>query len=507
MKKIFKLMLIAGFIGFLLPSCDLDRFPTNAVPFDESFRTVEDARNQLNGLYSQFRTRFYGIFAQSTEVMSDLFNAVIPPGAGNIAGALHRIDMTMLGSSDIASVWRLSYSAINNANIFLERVHEIELRTPADSSTIRDFIGQAHYIRAHLYYILITHFGVAYTSQGGPEAPGVPLVTRFDLDYRPERATVGETYQFIMAELDSAYRRIATQGQSRSIRITRDAVKALRSKVQLEMGDNEGAAKTALYLINSDRYPLVTTAEELLDGWRNDNWTEDILLMNVTGTESANFQDFFSRFNAGTASPGSPGQHFAPFFVPTQTVIDLFEPNDLRRQVYLSNPMVDRVFSNGMPREGVVFLRKWRMNDNYAPAPGNYQHKPKVHRIAEQYLIAAEALGPTAEGIGILTRLRTARGATIPVDANNFTQILRDEWVREMIGEGRRIQSLKRWGIGFDGRVPQNPNIIAGGDMQEYYTLLEAPANFYRFTWPVPLNEIRTNPNIRQTPEWDTGVQ
>jgi hypothetical protein len=499
MKKILKLMLVAGFLGFLLPSCELDKYPVDSILFQDSYQSITDATNHWNGLYSIFRTRFNGIFAQPTEVMSDLFNATLPPGSSNIAGVLHRLDVTMLSDNDISAVWRLCYSALVNVNVFLERVNEIPLSSRADTARITNYKGHAHYMRAHLYYILIKHFGVAYNPATAGSDMGVPLVIRYDLNYRPERASVRAIYNFILDELESAEAMIAAQGAARSERITRDAVLALRSKIQLNMRDNARAAATALELIKSGRYPLVTDSLSLLRGWRDDDWSEDILLMYVAETEGVNEQSYFERWDAAS-------QYFAPFFVPTQTVVNLYEESDLRRKIYLSNPTTDVVFANGQRRTGIYFLRKWPITTNYAPSPGNHQHKPKVHRIAEQYLIAAEALGAnglgTVTGIEILTELRAARGATIAVDEANFETMLRGEWVREMIGEGVRIECLKRWGIGFNGRVPQNPNTIAGGDMQEYYSLREAPANYYRFTWPVPLNEIRTNPNIRQTQSW-----
>jgi len=510
MKNILKLMMVVGFVGFLSSSCELDKYPTDSVLFIESYQTVTDATNNWNGLYSIFRTRFYGAFAQPTEVMSDLFNASLPPGSSNIAGALHRLDITMLSDNDIANVWRLCYSAINNVNVFLERVDEIEVTAPADIALIRNYKGHAHYMRAHLYYILIKHFGAAYTVDTA--APGVPLVTVYDLDARPVRASVGTIHNFILDELVLAETMITDTNRIHrpggNERITRDAVWALRSKIQLNMGLNAEAAETALRLINSGRYPLVTDSAALSRGWRDDDWSEDILLMHVKETESANEQNYFSRWNAATGQ-----QRFEPFFIPTRTVVDLYEAEDLRRKVYLSNPATDVIFANNWRRPGIIFLRKWSMTTNYAPRPGNYQHKPKVHRIAEQYLIAAEALGygnspiNRPEAIRILTEFRDARGAVIEVNDANFEQMLRDEWVREMIGEGVRIECLKRWGMGFSGRVPQNPNIIAGGDMQEYYSELEVSetaGNIHRLTWPVPINELRTNPNIRQTPAWET---
>jgi len=65
------------------------------------------------------------------------------------------------------------------------------------------------------------------------------------------------------------------------------------------MRDNVGAAYYANLVINTGRYPLVSTETALRAMWRNDNSTEDIFLLDVTassfGTSAvgagANFND------------------------------------------------------------------------------------------------------------------------------------------------------------------------------------------------------------------------
>jgi len=123
-----------------------------------------------------------------------------------------------------------------------------------------------------------------------------------------------------------------------------------------------------------------------------------------------------------------------------------------------------------------------------------FRHRQRIHGIAEMYLIAAEAgNNPTR-----LSQLRQARGAGTVTTLDE----LRDEWTREKIGEGFRIENLRRWEIGFNGRVPQDPGAVHLPGNFEFTGRHVTSDQLYRFTFPIPQNDIRTNPNMVQTPSW-----
>ena len=79
---------------------------------------------------------------------------------------------------------------------------------------------------------------------------------------------------------------------------------------------------------------------------------------------------------------------------------------------------------------------------------------------------------------------------------------IRKEWFRETVGEGMRKYCLKRWGVGFDGRVPQDGalNIVQQGDV---FTGKSIAANSYIFQWPIPSHEMKINRNLEQNPGYD----
>ena len=113
---------------------------------------------------------------------------------------------------------------------------------------------------------------------------------------------------------------------------------------------------------------------------------------------------------------------------------------------------------------------------------------PKVFRLAEQYLIRAEAYcrnSQYAKASADLTTLRTSRyttGGNISVGPDNWLQTISDERVRELYMEGFRLQDLKRWNRGFE-RTPQTSSQKEGSS-------LAIKAGNPLFVWPIPRNEI-----------------
>ena len=113
---------------------------------------------------------------------------------------------------------------------------------------------------------------------------------------------------------------------------------------------------------------------------------------------------------------------------------------------------------------------------------------PKVFRLAEQYLIRAEAYaeqGNYAEASYDLSTLRRARyqtGGAVSVNADNWLEIVEQERVKELYMEGFRLQDLKRWHKGFE-REPQDQSLENGSS-------LKVEADDPMFVWPIPQHEI-----------------
>ena len=126
--------------------------------------------------------------------------------------------------------------------------------------------------------------------------------------------------------------------------------------------------------------------------------------------------------------------------------------------------------------------------------------------ISEMYLIAAEAayMKDNASNINstkYLNELQSARGAS---KTDGTLQNIKEEWYKELVGNGHRFVCLKRWGDGFEGRPAQAAAsaIVMTG---EYYTERTMEAGAYVMNWPVPSYELKLNDNLVQNAGYEAN--
>lgn len=140
----------------------------------------------------------------------------------------------------------------------------------------------------------------------------------------------------------------------------------------------------------------------------------------------------------------------------------------------------------------------------------NYRNAHKVFRIAEMYLIAAEAAanGAGSDAAKYLNAVRTNRGLEA-LETVSMADV-KAERARELMFESSRINDLKRWNDGFGARLPQSGKNSKGEEVAMIekgagYEQLTVNGGDYRFVWPIPANEIYANQNLlnQQNPGWD----
>lgn len=504
MKNIFKYLTIV-LLTIAAVSCDLDKYPYNAIEQSQAFKTVADAGTIRNGLYGNMRARVHGIFMFSTDVQADMLNATLD--FGNRNGFPHRWEGFLDSDYTIRDVWRGYYSALVNVNNAIAMLPTIEPANDTERKTLESYIGEAYLFRAYYYHQLVLRWGKPYDPATASSDPGVPLVLTFDVTLKPARATVAEVYTQILADIAAAKSRLSdVAGTPGASRFTTDAVSALEARVHLHMRNWSAAATAAKSLINGGKYPLVKTEADFRKMWVNDNSTELIFqLQLVAPSELSPNGDPWVNVNTIYLGYRPSDGKFTPDFVPQNWVIDLYEDTDVRKSVYLEKkPLIIQ----GTDYPDIYVINKYPGNPAlFTGAATNYQHKPKVFRIAEMYLIAAEADAQTSAGeanaLATINLLRTARGAselTGLSGASLMTQI-RNERTRELLCEGFRLDDLRRWNLGFTRTTPQNLNLINVTPSGDYHMKTVA-AGDPKFTWGIPTNDLTTNPNITQNPGW-----
>ncbi len=490
---------IAGFALLLasgLTSCELDQYPQDSMPIDQSWKLMSDAVNYETGLMSSFRGRC-GDGAYNTDFQADLMNA--EKNFGNNYALEH-----FWTFNDVPSVWAYAYSTIKECNNILTHIDQI---SPADAdsqqqasneATLKNIKGEAYFVRAFCYFKMATRYAKDYEASTAKTDLGLPLVESVDVNHKPNRSTLQETYDFIKKDLAAARQNLikTNPGEDKS-ELTTDALDLLEARVDLYMDDYAGADELAQKLIQSGKYPLAAKAD-YAKMWTDDEGSEIIFAPYADVNEGKKNWSAYMNYDVKL-------QVFQPYFVPSQWVIDLYGANDVRKNIFFQQGTIQ---ITGQNKSQIVMLSKFPGNPALKtnPMEVSYYNKMKEFRIAEAYLISAEARYRQHNEEGaktVLNQLRAARGAAASTAAGaQLFNDIKTEWIREFIGEGYRLDCLKRWHDGFTRHDPQHEDVLWTMDPSVSINL-KVDANDKRFVWEIPANDRQVNKNL--VPNWDSN--
>lgn len=495
----YKTTLMAGLASLtLLASCSknlLNLNPAGSIALDQSFEKASDATQWDNGMYANLRSNVYGQYTFATDIQADQLNATLDYG-NNYGSQQDWVDF-LATDYTISGEWSGYYNGVASDNVAIAGIQTIIPQSAQDSATIKQCLGDAYLARAYYYQDLVLRWAKAYNPGTASSDPGVPLVLKYDINEKPARASVNAVYTQILADLAQARILLSgVPGQAGSTTFNQDVVLALEARTRLYMQDWAGAKAAADSLIASGTYPLVTNPQQFISMWTNDLPNESILQLNVSQpNELPNTNGLYISYNSATGADD-------PLYIPSQWVVDMFEATDIRKAAYF---ITTNTIIQGNPFT-LTLVNKYPGNPKLFTATySNYAQAPKLFRIAEMYLISAEAAagqGNNTAALSTLNQLRTARGLaaiTPGVSSDSVTNAVRDERFRELAFEGFRLDDLKRWNLGFTRHNPQNPNALVPG---ANFTTLSVPAGANKFVWGLPVNDITINPNLAQNPGW-----
>lgn len=530
--KTTKIYLCLLAFATILQGCNLDREPADFIDYNVSFLNMQDAAKWDNGIYSTLRGKFGGGYVLPQEAQADMLNA--HAAFGNLYGDFH--GWTLLPESNVLQeIYHSYYSALVDANVVLTKLPKLNV-TEAEKSLKNQYLGDAYFARAFYHFNLALRWGMPYNAATADKDLGIVLETGEVNQNKPQRANNTQTYKQILDDLNQAETYLASvETKAGNSEISADAVRALRARVFLYMGDMNKAYQEAKLLINKNTYPLIApyTSSVNSEGkinpqedafaqmWFYDKGTEQIWqpyvakeneVPTVTSLYGADLST--TTYWDESKQPDRIADYNKPPYVPTREVInDLFSSETDHRALALFEFVSTTVNDKNVSTQLYV-VSKFKGNPSYANLTSthwggyvpNGNQAPKPFRIAEQYLIVAEAaykLGNEADAQDYLNILRTSRGVpTTSATGEELYNEIKAERARELAFEGFRLWDLRRWKQGFSKRSFQGA--------QGYY---QVPATFYApgfnvniqpdnkmFVWPIPENEIRINPNIVQNP-------
>lgn len=482
-KYILKTFLLSALAVPAMTSCELDQFPETSLTTETSWSQVSDADNYNTGLLSNLRAVAGGTHAYVSEVQSDLFNARRGTAEQN---QVHQWTFTT-SQFDGDDVWMDNYNLISNANNIINNIDKIVVDPESeDAVTLRHYKGTAYFARAFAYANMVVRYCKEYDPATAAATLGLPIVNTVDVNAKPSRSSLEATYVQIKGDIKEARTMLADAPADDYAVPNIDAVNALDARVCLYMKDYQNAINLSSALMA--KYPLISDADEFADMWQNDEGSEIIYQPLQTIDERTNpYSTIFIMFDAAANA-------YNPYYLPSQGLLDLYEDNDIRGYAYFAQVPVS---ANDMVDDNGVIFAKFPGNPALKKQQTDFFNMTKVFRSAELYLIAAEAsfrLNGT-DG-GYLNALRTKRGASaVNATGEVLWSQIKNEWIREMVGEGFRLDCLKRWHEGFSRMAPQP----LPGEMfisTSGYLDLTVGADNEKFVWEIPAQDLQANKNL-----------
>ena len=481
----FVRVMAATAVALGLSSC-LEKTPGDYIPETESMNSLNGAEQVLTGIYTAYMSSglYSGYLTLCPDVQSDLVYAV--QGNSNTMGNIWQWDIRST-NSEVESVYAALYRIIGRCNFFLDQVDALRNSMTDDASieTLDYYTGEVYCARALAYSELIKCFCKAYDPATAENELGVVLADTYFGEKPAKRASLYDSYQFVIADLEKAEELLDEDyNYYDSPYFTHAAAHAIHARVALYMQDWDKAIEESSILIDSDAFALATcrsyassTQTFLQYLWTNDASYEDIWRIGYTTTSYGGAQgSIFLNFTTDY-------YYYYPDYVPAQWVLDLYTAGDARYDSYFVTLQTGYSHQLTWP-----LLIKYYGNESLMANMIYHVNMPKPLRLAEQYLIRAEAYcqkGSYAAASTDLSTLRQTRftsGGSISVNANNWLETISDERVRELYMEGFRLHDLKRWGKGFQ-RTPQTHSQSEGSS-------LKIEANNPLFVWPIPNHEI-----------------
>lgn len=244
MKKLLPFFTI---VGLTFSSCSLDKAPYTHIA-EEELQQIEGSMASITiGNYSQLKN-----WVENWHRLTEYPGNNVALSGTTTDHLFHSYNLQRLvNSSRVLNFWTMSYRAVVGTNQAIEQIQEGI--TDADDQLLAENL----YLRGMLYFYLTNVFGRPYNQ--GLDNLAVPLKLTSNPDDNPPRATVGEVYNQIEADLLRAEALFTENKQN--IFATREATQALLARLYLYQERNADAITYADKVINSGRHSLLSTSE------------------------------------------------------------------------------------------------------------------------------------------------------------------------------------------------------------------------------------------------------
>ncbi|MFT3949749.1 MAG: RagB/SusD family nutrient uptake outer membrane protein [Agriterribacter sp.] len=429
MKKLS--LLIYMVITLLSLGCSklLNKEPLGTLSESSAYVTADDAMAALVAAYNPLLNYSgydgYNIYDIASD---DALKGGEGPSDGSYFNEIAYF--TIPTSNTVASqVWKNSFLGVHRANLVLAHVPAIEM----DQNTKERILGEAKFLRAYYYFILVTLFG------------DVPLITTPDVESAGvERSPKDNIYKLIREDLLAAIDVLPAKSKILSDekgRVTKGAAQAYLGKVFLYEKNFEEAAIWFKKVIDSNEYSLDPDYYHVfsIDG---EFGKEPIFEINYK------YDAKFSARNLSTIRMGSAGMYGYGFCCPSQDFVDAFEPGDPRlwQSVYKNGDIMPdgRIADIGNSETPYMGKKAYLLLSEYPPTgdPINSEKndiKLRYGMLLLWYAESANENGNIEEALNALNQVRQRARQGDP-DVLPDVSVTDKETLRAKIWQEERVE-------------------------------------------------------------------
>ena len=472
----YKIWLLIVPVFAMLFSCTekLEIKPKQSIDAEIALSSPENIKATMVGAYLQASSST--IFGTSFNEYSELYAST---GDLRFMGTYQQprefiTKQATTTNSYVASSWIQAYQLINTCNTLLQD-DVLAMLDVGDAETIK---GEALFLRGWVMFEMTRLFGLPYEPGQANSQPGIPIVLTPTSDVADAipvaRNTVAECYTRAIEDLTMA--RDLLPGEN-DIYATSFAASAVLARLYLQTGNYIAAATEANNVIQNGTFTLTSTPLRAFNN--TENSTEDIFAIQKNATSE---MSWLAVMYASLSGAGRGDYEIQQVF------LDRFSPSDLRG-MYQSNTQpgytidnITMMYYKGVGtilNDGGINTSKW----------GNYYRNISLIRLAEMYLIRAEAnfedpgadIGPNSptEDINVIRGRANAPLRAVPVTRDQ----IREERYLELCWEGHRLHDLKRWKMNIGSYAYDAGNLIL----------------------PIPFREMEVNDLLEQNSWYSAG--
>ncbi|SCC45486.1 Starch-binding associating with outer membrane [Chitinophaga costaii] len=448
--------------------------PANTITTPEVFSSDQQAYAAIAGMYSVMI---------NASIYSSFSNGGVTVLAGFSADELNNVSPTylpfvtnqLLAKTALPDMlWRTAYTTIYNANAIIEGI-------AASKGAMHDSVktaltGEAKFVRAFSYYYLTGMYG------------DVPLALTIDFNQTIKAAKTpqAQVYQQMIQDLQDAQATLPADysaGSGERIRPNRLAATALLARVYLCTHDYAAAATQASTVINNT---ALFHLETDLNNVFLKNSAEAIwqLQQNTAAPAVGSATPEGITFMPNPLATGVPS-----LATLTNELMAAFETGDQRRNAWIDSSDNSQ---SGTPAL-YYYPYKYKTGKHNTVVGGTATEYYMVLRLAEQYLIRAEAAANGAPG-GLPAAITDLNVIRVRAGLPPLPATLEHDAVIAAVAHERQIELFAEWGHRWLDlkRTGQAHAVLSQLPGKQPWT------GDFQLLYPVPATELQRDPNLSQ---------